>query len=170
MRGKPISPTDPRIPDTLYHVSANANDIVDDGMLLAQGSDFPADPRINPFIHMEGSVTRHYYEYPSSIRVKNPTNRLSVKEAVESYTINGARLLRMEDKIGSLEVGKLADLIVIDQNIMEIDPNDIHNTQVLMTMMDGKVWHDRVFGWGDSKDDPLPDAEGLLPNPVPEKP
>jgi predicted amidohydrolase YtcJ len=142
--------------------------MIDDGVLFVQGSDFPADPRINPFVHIEGSVTRHYYEYPPSVKIKNPTNRLSVKEAVESYTINGAKLLHMEDRIGSLEVGKLADLIVVDQNIMEIDPNEIHQTRVLMTMMDGKVWHDLVFGWGDSEDDSVPDVEGLLPSPVPD--
>ena len=143
--------------------------MLDDGLLLTQGSDYPADPRINPFIHMEGSVTRHYYAFPLSSKIKNPTNRLSVKEAVESYTINGAKLLRMEDNIGSLEVGKLADLIIVDQNIMEIDPNQIHETRVLMTMMDGKVWHDVVFGWGDSKDDVVPDAEGLLPSRGPDE-
>jgi predicted amidohydrolase YtcJ len=143
--------------------------MIDDGVLFVQGSDFPADPRINPFVHIEGSVTRHYYEFPQSSKIKNPTNRLSVKEAVESYTINGAKLLRMEDNIGSVEVGKLADLIVVDQNIMEIDPKQIHRTRVLMTMMDGKVWHDVVFGWGDSKDDIVPDADGLLPSPVPDE-
>jgi predicted amidohydrolase YtcJ len=143
--------------------------MIDDGVLFVQGSDFPADPRINPFVHIEGSVTRHYYEFPQSSKIKNPTNRLSVKEAVESYTINGAKLLRMEDDIGSVEVGKLADLIVVDQNIMEIDPKQIHRTRVLMTMMDGKVWHDVVFGWGDSKDDIVPDADGLLPSPVPDE-
>jgi hypothetical protein len=37
-----------------------------------------------------------------------------------------------------------------------------------MTMMDGKVWHDLVFGWGDSEDDSVPDVEGLLPSPVPD--
>jgi predicted amidohydrolase YtcJ len=142
--------------------------MVDDGVSFVQGSDFPADPRINPFVHIEGSVTRHYYEYPASIKIKNPTNRLSVKEAVESYTINGAKMLHMEDKIGSLEVGKLADLIVVNQNIMEIEPGQIHQTQVLMTMMGGKVWHDIIFGWGDSKDDLMPDAEGVLPSPVPD--
>jgi hypothetical protein len=67
-----------------------------------------------------------------------------------------------------LEVGKLADLIIVDRNIMEIDPGQIHETQVLMTMMDGKVWHDVAFGWGDSKDDVVTDAEGLLPCPVPD--
>ena len=143
--------------------------MIDDGVLLTQGSDFPADPRISPFIHMEGSITRHYYEFPPSSKIKNPANSISVEEAVESYTINGAKLLRMEDDIGSLEVGKLADLIVVDQNIMEVDPNLIHQTRVLMTMMDGKVWHDVVFGWGDSTDDVMPDVEGLLPSPVPDE-
>ena len=66
-------------------------------------------------------------------------------------------------------MGKLADLIIVDQNIMEIDPNQIHETRVLMTMMDGKVWHDVVFGWGDSKDDVVTDAAGLLPSPVPDE-
>jgi predicted amidohydrolase YtcJ len=141
--------------------------MIDDGVLLVLGSDFPGDPRINPFIHIEGSVTRHYYEFPLSSKIKNPTNRISVKEAVESYTINGAKMLHMENRIGSLEVGKLADLIVVDQNIMEIDPNQIHQTRVLMTMMDGKVWHDVVFGWGDSKDDEVPNTEGILPGDAP---
>jgi predicted amidohydrolase YtcJ len=143
--------------------------MIDEGVLFVQGSDFPADPRISPFIHMEGTVTRRYYDFPPSSKIKNPTNRLSVREAVESYTISGAKLLHMEDSIGSLEVGKLADLIVVDQNIMEIDPGQIHETRVLMTMMDGKVWHDIVFGWGDSKDDVLPAAEGLLPSPLPDQ-
>ena len=142
--------------------------MINDGVLLAQGSDYPADPRINPFIHIEGSVTRHFYALPPSSNIKNPTNRLSVKEAIESYTINGAKLLRMEDKIGSLEVGKLADLIVVDQNIFEVEPENIHETRVLMTMMDGKIRHDILFGWGDSKDDLMPPADDYLPSSLPD--
>lgn len=68
----------------------------------------------------------------------------------------------------SLEVGKLADLIVVDQNIMEIDLKRIHEARVLMTMMDGIIWHDVAFRWGDSMDDVMPDLEGLLPGPVPD--
>jgi predicted amidohydrolase YtcJ len=146
--------------------------MIDEGVILVQGSDFPADSRINPFIHMEGSVTRLFYGMPgvpASPNIKNPTNRISVKEAVESYTINGAKLLHMEEEIGSLEVGKLADLVVVDQNILEVEPEEIHETRVLMTMMDGKVWHDIAFGWGDSKDDPIPDVGGLLPSTVPDE-
>lgn len=138
--------------------------MIDEGVILTQGSDYPADARINPFIHMDGSVNRRYFEFPPSMKVKNPTNRLSVKEAVESYTINGAKFLHMEDKIGSLEVGKLADLIILDKNFIENNPVNIHDSKVLMTMMDGKIWHDLIFGWGDSTDDKVPEAaEALLP-------
>ena len=44
--------------------------------------------------------------------------------------------------MGSLEVGKLADVIVLDKNILEIDPHDIHQPKVTMTMINGQVRHD----------------------------
>jgi len=133
--------------------------MIDKGVLFVNGSDFPADPRIDPFLHLEVSVTRQPPGSPESSKIKNPKHRLSVKEAIEAYTINGAKMLRMKDKIGSLEVGKLADLIVLDQNIVGISLKQIHKTQVLLTMMDGKVWHDFLFEWGDSRDDKVPEFE-----------
>lgn len=48
----------------------------------------------------------------------------------------------MDNKVGSVEVGKLADLIVLDRNILECDPQDIHTATVLMTMMNGQVRHE----------------------------
>ena len=45
----------------------------------------------------------------------------------------------MEDEIGSLEVGKKADLVVLDRNLFETDPYEIHKTEVVMTLMDGNV-------------------------------
>ncbi len=47
----------------------------------------------------------------------------------------------MDDRIGSVEVGKRADLIVLDRNILAIDPHEIHRTAVVLTMMDGVVRH-----------------------------
>ena len=49
----------------------------------------------------------------------------------------------MEDEIGSLEVGKKADLVVLDRNLFEIDPYEIHHAQVIMTVMDGEVVYER---------------------------
>ena len=48
----------------------------------------------------------------------------------------------MEHDIGSIEVGKLADLIVLEKNLFEVAPQDIHKTKVLMTVMNGKVTHE----------------------------
>jgi len=133
--------------------------IIDEGVIFINSSDYPADPVFNPFIHMEVALTRQGVGTPKTQPVLTPGNELTIGEAIESYTINGAELLRMEDQIGTLEAGKLADLIVLDQNLVEIDPKQIHKTKVLMTMMDGTVRHDVLFGWGDSVDQKAPDVD-----------
>ena len=66
-------------------------------------------------------------------------------------------MLELDEEIGTIAVGKRADLIVLDRNIVEIPHNKIHETQVMMTMMDGKMQHDFLFDWGDSVD--APDVE-----------
>lgn len=63
---------------------------------------------------------------------------MSVEQAIRAMTIDAAWQLRMEDKIGSLEVGKYADLVVLEKNPFDVDPLDIEEIDVLMTMMDGK--------------------------------
>ena len=126
----------------------------DTGVLFVNSSDFPATPYIDPFTHLEVSMTRRPPGADISERPKNPDSALNLTEAIEAYTINGARLIGIDDLTGTLEVGKRADLIVLDRNITEIDANQIHETQVLMTMMDGQVRHDFLFGWGDSADQP----------------
>ena len=51
--------------------------------------------------------------------------------------------LGMEREVGSIEVGKLADLVVLEKNLFEVAPQEIHGTKVLMTLMNGKVTHDQ---------------------------
>ncbi len=65
--------------------------------------------------------------------------KISVKEGIRCYTINGAYELGMEDRLGTLEAGKLADIIVLDRNIMDIPAEDLLNTKVVLTLVDGKV-------------------------------
>ena len=66
---------------------------------------------------------------------------MTVEEALRAITIDAAWQLRMEDKIGSIEEGKYADLVILDQNVFEVAPAEMADIKVLMTMMDGRVTH-----------------------------
>ncbi len=70
----------------------------------------------------------------------------SLAEVIRSYTLNGAYLMRQEDKVGSLEIGKHADFIVVNQNIFSVDIDQIGATKVLLTVVEGEqVYRDRGF-------------------------
>jgi predicted amidohydrolase YtcJ len=66
---------------------------------------------------------------------------LTVEEALPLMTIESAYSVLRDDKIGSLKAGKLADLIILSDNPLEVDPDAIPDIQVLMTMVGGKVEH-----------------------------
>jgi predicted amidohydrolase YtcJ len=67
-----------------------------------------------------------------------PEEKISAEEAVECYTINAAYAEFAENKKGSIEVGKFADMVVLSENIFEIPPEEIQNVSVLKTIFDGK--------------------------------
>jgi predicted amidohydrolase YtcJ len=69
----------------------------------------------------------------------NPDQRLSREEAIRFYTINNARLHCEEDEKGSIEVGKLADLILVDRDPLTCPEDDLPSTKVLWTMVGGKT-------------------------------
>jgi predicted amidohydrolase YtcJ len=68
---------------------------------------------------------------------------ISVLDAVRAYTINGAYLESKEDEKGSIEAGKLADFVVLDRDIFTVDPSEIVETRVLMTIVGGEVVYER---------------------------
>ena len=85
-------------------------------------------------------------EFPQYAGKLNALPGLSRKQAIRAMTINGAYQMHQEQVSGSLERGKLADLIVLDQNLTTVLPDDISDTDVLMTMVGGKrVWEDPSF-------------------------
>ncbi|MDO4553485.1 MAG: amidohydrolase, partial [Bacillota bacterium] len=127
-----------------------AKSLQDQGVLLTFSGDHPVSPVNNPFWAIEAAVTRNlnnpdYYgveditDMDDPTWLLNPDERVDVLTALQAYTINGAFQLFREDSIGSLEVGKFADLIVVDQDIFEIDPIRIDSTQVLATVFNGQV-------------------------------
>ncbi len=86
-------------------------------------------------------MTRQLIGQPDAPVLAPADQKLSVAEAVHANTMGAAYQVRLDDLVGSVEVGKRADLIVLDSNIFEVDPHDIHRTQVTMTMMNGQVRH-----------------------------
>ncbi|MBX9687851.1 MAG: amidohydrolase family protein, partial [Candidatus Obscuribacterales bacterium] len=65
--------------------------------------------------------------------------RVSLPEILSAYTINGAYLGHWEKECGSLEVGKSADLLILDKNLFAVSPFEIHNSKVLWTVFKGRV-------------------------------
>jgi hypothetical protein len=68
-----------------------------------------------------------------------PEQRVSLEQAIEAYTLGAAFAGHRETTEGSIEKGKLADLIMLDRDLFTIAPGTIHETQVLLTMVGGKV-------------------------------
>jgi hypothetical protein len=107
------------------------------GTVLAFGSDCPvADP--NPWLGIHAAVNRRK---PSGQPEGGwyPEQCLTVAEAVWGYTLANATAIGQHERLGSLVPGKLADLIVLDRDIFNIDPLALAETQVLMTIFDGEI-------------------------------
>ena len=115
------------------------------GVIVSYGADIPGVdlPEIAPLIQIEAAVTRKRPGFPNDIPLV-PRQRVTVSEAIRNATWNGAYQLRLEDRIGSIEVGKLADLVVLGDDLIEIPPERIHDVRVLLTMMDGRITHDAL--------------------------
>ena len=73
-----------------------------------------------------------------------PEQKITVHEAIEAFTINCAWATFEEDQFGSMKVGKYADFTVLDQNLIEIDPEDILKTEVLYTIVDGRIVYENT--------------------------
>ena len=115
----------------------------DSGARLTFGSDFPASGAgtigLSPIVQIEMGRTRQEFGQPDAPIQPLESERLSVESLVKGFTIDAAYQMHMEDQIGSIEVGKKADLVVLDQDIFSIDPYSIHKTNVVLTIMDGDV-------------------------------
>ena len=100
---------------------------------------------LSPFLGMQAAHTRQYPrewlgddDDPDMIR-KPASEKLPLELLIRGYTINGAYQLRMEDEIGSIESGKVADFVVLGQNLMEVDPYALHTVKPDAVVMEGEL-------------------------------
>lgn len=106
------------------------------GSRIACGSDFPVEAP-NPFFGLHAAVTRQDAQ-GQPVAGWYPNQAMSLKEAFRCFTLDAAYAGHREDSLGSLEAGKLADFIVIDQDLFKMPTYDIHKTGVLETWVAGK--------------------------------
>jgi len=113
------------------------------GGRIVGGSDYWVT-ELNPMLAIEAAITRQD-PYNDSGPVLTESERVDIATMVDAYTINGAYVMGLDDKQGSIEVGKRADFVVLDQNLFEIPSSDISKTEVVMTMFEGEVVYTRPF-------------------------
>jgi hypothetical protein len=129
------------------------------GVTLAFGSDWPCTWPPNPLVAIQEAVTRQIWgpakgggDFPGGVfdgagqggsvatkDVYTPEERLTVEQAVKAYTQGSAYARFSEDRLGTLEAGKEADLVVLSQDIFSVKPEEIGKTKAVTTMVAGKV-------------------------------
>jgi hypothetical protein len=109
--------------------------MIDAGIRVTDSSDAPVT--VPNFLHgIEAAVLR---ESKGSKTPVGPEQAITVREAIANYTINGAWQTHQESVKGSIEKGKLADFCILDKDIMTIDPHEISEAKVLVTVVGGKI-------------------------------
>jgi predicted amidohydrolase YtcJ len=108
--------------------------LLDQGAVIASGTDTPVED-INPIATFHAAVSRRMADGSSFF----PTQRMSREEALRSMTLDAAYAAFEEERKGSLEVGKLADITVLSQDLLTIDEDEIPATRVLATVVGGEV-------------------------------
>jgi predicted amidohydrolase YtcJ len=115
--------------------------LIRSGVIIANGSDFPVEPP-DPLLGIYAAITR---QDPAGMPEGGwmPDERMSREETLKSFTWNAAYAAHAEKDLGSLEVGKLADMVLLDKNVMTIDPPDILSTSVIATVIGGEIVFER---------------------------
>ena len=115
------------------------------GAVIAAGSDWSVSS-LNPLEAIQVAVTRLPLDAGETSPAWLPTERVDLTTILRAYTIDGTRAAGEAKRTGSLEVGKAADLIVIDRNLYRIPATEIHRARVLLTLLDGQsVYRDRAL-------------------------
>jgi predicted amidohydrolase YtcJ len=118
---------------------------IEAGVVMASSSDFPVTIPFDPLLGIQLGVTRSEADKAPE-EILWPEERVSLEDMIASFTYNGDYANFLENEAGSIEAGKQADIVVLEQNLFEIPVTEIANTKVLLTLVDGKeVFRDSKF-------------------------
>ncbi len=114
-------------------------ELIDGGAVVSNGTDAPVEP-LNPFASIAASISRQLSDGTTFFA----DQAMTIEEAIQSYTINGAVAAFQEDQLGSIEVGKRADLIIVDRDLRASSVAELRQTQVVMTIIDGNIAYSKT--------------------------
>jgi predicted amidohydrolase YtcJ len=112
--------------------------------MIAGGSDWDISS-YSPFRAFQTGVTRAGGAGQAPLNIDE---RIPLETAIDAYTINAAYAMKQDATTGSLEAGKRADLVVLDRDILSVDPETIADTKVLATYLDGQLVYSAPAGDG----------------------
>ena len=118
--------------------------VLEAGVVLGASSDAP----VQQPDWRKGIASAVLREADGSGRVSGPKERIGAAQALTAYTLGSAWLEHAEGQKGSLEPGKLADMCILDRNILAIEPREIPQARVLATLVGGRAVHESEEGWG----------------------
>ncbi|MGB2628036.1 MAG: amidohydrolase [Candidatus Acidiferrum sp.] len=125
---------------------ARMNSVLKAGGRLAFGTDWPAAGYVSSYkpldaiqVALTRAILKQYGETQFTPIMPPADERITLDQALKASTLDSAYVLDLEKTIGSLEVGKLADIVVLEKDLYKIPPSDISTTKVRLTMMNGKV-------------------------------
>jgi predicted amidohydrolase YtcJ len=115
--------------------------LLDAGATLAFGSDWTVAP-LDPIVGIDAAVSRRTLDgmHPEGWI---PEQRIPLEDTLRAYTSGAARSGFMEDRVGTVENGKLADLVVLSRDVFAMDPHDLGDVRVDITIVDGQVAYER---------------------------
>ena len=119
--------------DNMYRIRS----IHEAGGVIVGSSDWNYG-ELDPLLSIETAVTRQDPYGPSELRATTH-EAVSLSTIIDAYTINGAWLMHRENETGSIETGKLADIVIFDRNLFEIEPEKLSEARVDTTIFEGRV-------------------------------
>lgn len=137
-----MSVTRERLGEERFNRYLGINELWDADATVAFSSDWPAAgylSNMEPLVTIQVAATRQIVENPTTPPLGGEAAKVPLERALKAHTLNSAYGMGMDDEIGSIEVGKLADFVILEKNLFDVPANEISKVKVLYTIMDGKL-------------------------------